>query len=224
MSTIIGTPTVGLEQIQRAFLRRLFANLNTAIDEISALMDADDLLLATEMGQTYTATTVEHIAPENFYEGHRPSLIDAPVSSYPNCAVWALRATPAAESQNQDHVSIQSNTLYIEVMVKALDSEETVNRRLQRTVEATAAVIARDSTLGGAISGLITEPTIDLADVFKRKDRGESSTGRGARASYGPEWFWQGARLSYAVRKETGFASPGSGAFFRAAGADWDQA
>jgi hypothetical protein len=216
--SIVGTPKIGFEEIQRGALRLLFAEVNDAIAEVSTDMATDDQLLALEMGQTYVPTTVELIDPKNFYEGHRPSLIDAAASRYPNCSVWALRAAPSVDSGSFDQVDINVISLFIEIMVKDLESEENVNRRLSRTVEAVHAVIAKDPTLGGVVSGLNTDPIIELADVFTRKDRGGSDTGQGARAAYGSTWFWQGARLTYAVRKETGMSSAGS--FFRSAGID----
>jgi hypothetical protein len=210
--SITGNPTFGLEDIQRAAIVQLFDNLNATLDEVEREWQIKDAEFYARMGRTdATPITVERIDPQNFVTGHRPSLISAPIENYPNVAVWTVRATPAPESAQQDHAAIYTDTVFIEVMVKSSpeEGEEVVNSRIQRTAEAVNLVIEADPTLGGMVTGLQADPTVELADVFTRKER----------TAYGDHWFWQGARLEYAVRKEMSLmdSSPDTG-FFRSAG------
>ena len=210
--TTLTAPITGLELVQREAFFVLFDALNVAIGEIEEVMQISDEDFAIRTGREYIPTTVERIAPEHFYEGHRPSLIKAPVDNYPNCAVWSVRATPTAESDSLDQLSSYRDLMYVEVMVKSIVSEEEVNRRILRTIESVNICIMRNPTLNGSVSGLITDPTLDVSDVFTRKER----------TGYGAEWFWQGARLEYAVRKEAVIpSSPGS--VFRAAQTDYSR-
>lgn len=209
MTTLALNPTFGLGAIQRAALTQIFTDLNDVIDEINDEKIPEDIDFETFLGRDNpTGTETEHILPGNFHEGHRPSLIKADIDKYPNCCVWTVRAVPAGESANSDHTSIYNNLLYIEVMVKANpdEDEEDVNRRIERTAEAVHICMSRDLSLGGKVSGLSSEPSVNLSDVFVRRER----------TSTGPQWFWQGARLEYAVRKDAVMPSSTPGSIFRA--------
>jgi hypothetical protein len=199
--TMIFTSTIGLEEIQRAALIRLFSHLNTALDERAAVKEEEDRLLADFLGRPYEPVELEHVRPENFYEGHRPSLIRAPVEAYPNVSVWAVRGQPHPESAESDHTDVNNVLLYVEIMCKSLADEETVNKRIVRTVEAVNAVMAADKSLGGAVTGYSTDVTSSISDLFTRKEK----------TTYGDRWFWQGARLEYVVRKDSILYQPDDG-------------
>jgi small nuclear ribonucleoprotein (snRNP)-like protein len=184
--------SIGLEEVQRAALVRLFRHLNTAITERQTLKEAEDEAMADFLGREYVPVELETIEPENFYEGHRPSLIRAPITAYPNCAVWAVRATPHPESARSDHTDIYNVLLFVEVMCKSIDSEDIVNKRIVRTAEAVGAVMSDDETLGGVVTGFSNTVSPSLSDVFTRKEK----------TTFGAVWFWQGARLEYVVRKD----------------------
>lgn len=211
--SIVAEPVLGLEQIQRATLVVLMDGLNNALDQVNTWMASSDSAMATRFGVPYAPTTIEHIEIANFYEGHRPSLIKAPIDKYPNCSTWAVRATPTADSASNDQLGIFRDLIYVEVMVKSADNEEEVNRRMQRTVEAVNICVMNNQSLNGVVHGLDTDPTVNISDVFTRKER----------TSYGPEWFWQGARLEYAVRKEAVYPSSSPGSFFRTSDFSIDQ-
>lgn len=199
---------LGPEFIQRAALFHLFDNLNDALAEIETTMQLYDTEFDTRLSRTTDITVVELIAEENFYEGHRPSLIKAPIDKYPNCAVMVARATPAPDNALFDQQDSFSEVLSVEIMVKSQSSEDEVDRRCKRTVEAVHLTMKRDQTLGGAITGF-DSPSVIFGDVFTRKER----------TAYGDEWFWQGARLEYPVRKNAPSVDSQQGALF----ADNDQ-
>lgn len=198
--------TIGLELIQRAALVHLFNNLNTALSERAEYAHESDEALASYMGVQYEKTEIEEIANENFYEGHRPSLIKAPIENYPNISVWSVRATPHPESAFSDHTNIWNVLLFVEIMCKSERDEGEVNRRIIRTTEAVNAVMQSDPTLGGSCTGFTTDVTPSLSDVFMRKRD----------TSYGDPWFWQGARLEYVVRKDAVLPQSTPGSDFRA--------
>jgi hypothetical protein len=185
---------IGLEQIQREAFFVLFDGLNDAIDQVQADMDGSDQDFATKTGRDYEELTIEHIAPSEFYEGHRPSLVTSPIENYPNCSVWAASARVSNESEYMDHTDIFLNELYVEVMVKSTptEAESVVNRRCIRTAEAAHFCLLNNPSLNGIVTAFTAMPTVNLSEVFKRQE----STG------YGEEWYWQAARLDYLILKE----------------------
>lgn len=212
MSLLTPQATLSLEEIQRAAFYLLLDNLNAALAEVEQRWEPSDQEFAERTDRVYAPTTLEPIEVHNFHEGHRPSLIKAPVDRYPNVAVMCFLAVPSPGSDQWDHMNVYRDTLWIEVMAKAgpepvgdVEGETICNRRAHRLAEAANLCILRDESLGGIVSGHDTAPTIRMGDLFTRKER----------TSYGPHWYWQGARLEYAVRKEAAASSPSSGSFFR---------
>lgn len=195
----------GLEQVERAAFMRMFNFLNVAIDEAEARWAESDQTFATLVGKPYVPVVVEPIQNMNFFEGHRPSLIRAPIEQYPNCSVWGVRSTPHPESASSDHTDIFNNLLFIEVMCKATEDEGIVSKRVNRTCEAVHVVMKSDPTLAGVVTGIEGDVSINLSDVFTRKEN----------TSYGPVWYWQGARLEYVVRKDAVLPSSSPGSNFR---------
>lgn len=206
MTTLTSTGLIGLEQIQRQAWRILIENLNDYITQVETFMAISDEEVAELSGQDYEPTDIERVELENFYEGHRPSLINAPIERYPNVAVMAYRGVPGDENTVLDQIDSYNDTLALELMVKGQD-EQTVNRRVQRTAEAANLCLMRDQSLGGLVTGFETAPTLTVSDVFTRKER----------TSYGPHWYWQGARIEYAVRKDAVAPTAPTGSILRAA-------
>ena len=197
--------TTGLEQAQRAAYLVLFDHLNDAIGFVETNWSQSDQQTALHTGFPYVPLLIERIENQNFYEGHRPSLIQAPVEKYPNISVWGVNSNPSEESAISDHVDIWENMIWIEVMTKSLESEEAVNKRTIRTAEAIHLVMTNNPTLGGVASGLTDDVSFAMSEVFLRREN----------TSYGTNWFWQGARLEYVVRKDAVLPSSRPGPDFR---------
>lgn len=199
MTGIVNSPVIGIEQIQRQAFYTLFDGLNAGIEAVAAQMVTSDQVFAERTGREYEEIEIHAIDPDNFYEGHRPSLIEAPLDKYPNCSVWTDSATASEESAPLDHSQVFVSVLNVEIMVKASpeEGEGIVNKRAIRTVEAVHFALMADQTLGGIVSGFSAEPNVDLSEVFVRKER----------TSYGAEWFWQAGRLQYTVSKTSNIAS-----------------
>lgn len=201
---MITAPLIGLGDVQRAALLQIFDNFNEIADEVNRAYAQDDETTANRLGRSYVPVTIEPILNENFFEGHHPSLIEAPIERYPCCSSWASRATPAAGSILNDHSTVYSDLLYVEVIAKAIEGETMVNLRIQRMAEAANICLMKDPTLGGRVSGLVSDPTIMLSDVQIRKER----------IRYGNAWYWQAARLEYAVRKDAAQPPTSTGQLF----------
>jgi hypothetical protein len=208
--TLITDSTIGTEDVQRQAFLVALDHFNDALIAIASKWDINDEALALRLGVEYVPTVLEPIPVENFYEGHVPSLINAPVDKYPNFAVMVFRATPGAENDLMDHGDLYRDSLVIDVMVKGQNEQE-VNRRAHRTAEAANLCIRSNPTLYGVVDGLDTAPSLDISDVFVRRDK--------EKGHYGQTWFWQGARLSYGVRKTATLASS-IGGFMPSAGID----
>lgn len=192
-STNILMSQVELERIARAAMKRLYDGLNTEITAQASAWSTEDAAFAAATGRTPTTITLEPVSSENFYVGHRPSLIDAPIEKYPNCAVMAFTADPVQSTDDwQEQFTIR---LAVEVMVKATEDEgeEMVNSRILRTANAVQKVFKSSAgrNLGGIIPKMSTTPTITIGDVFAGKQE------RG----HGPRFVWQGARLEYRIQQ-----------------------
>lgn len=201
MSGLFGA-SVGLETIQRAALLQLKNGLNDAIQAIEAEWTPLDQAYATAMGQTYVATTLETVPEGSFMEGHRPSLMEAPIEKYPNVSCMAYTAMPSTDQIDQ--ADMFNDQLYIELMVKSqvfssdadeVSAETIVNRRIQRMTDAVRRVISADLTLGGQSLALQDPPTINITDAFIRRFE----------KSRGDRWLWQGSRIEYTVTKYAEF-------------------
>lgn len=216
MTTIIGNTLIGLEDVQLAFWRQLYDGLNTSLTDVATHFTAQDLEVWELQGNApgdFVATTLEAVEPANFYLGHVQSLVrDAPIDRFPNVAVFTVQASPATNQDQLDQIDAYSDQIIVEIMVKSNKDEEEVNRRALRAAEAVNITLQRDVTLGGKIWGFENAPTVIVGDVFIRKET----------AAYGPEWFWQGVRLEYAVRKEAELPSS-LGSVFREIDIDIDQ-
>lgn len=219
MSLLVSVPGANTEAIQRGALLLLHRDLNTVLGNVEAVWNSADEDFAARMDRPFQPTVLERVASQDFHEGFRPSLIKAPIDRYPNVAVMAYSATPGAGSELYDHQEKYRVTVVVETMVRASpeEGEEVCNRRAHRMVEAVNLVLSSDPTFGGIVSGFDSTPTTRVTELFTRK------SDKNARS--GPEWFWQGGRLEYTVRKEAALPST-HGTNFRAPtyeGLDIDQ-
>lgn len=186
------TVRIELEQIGRQAITVLYASINGEIDSQASFWTTRDAAFWPSIGQTDPSVQVEHIPTENFYVGHVPSLINAPVAKYPNCAAYGLSATPTPSTD--DEGEIYDIKLAVEVMCKSHKDEQEVNSRCQRTVEAAHSVLAADAPrrFGGyATAPAYQTPTVTIGDVFIRREE----------RSRGDRWFWQGGRLEYRLER-----------------------
>jgi hypothetical protein len=225
-TTLVSTPLVGLEDLQRAAFYVFFEGMNNSLDEIQARWEDRDARFNTVTGQNIPPTILEHIETKNFYEGHKPSLIRGNPDLYPNVAVFGTQATPAPESDRFDQLDSWLDSLLVEVMVRGND-EETTNRRIQRTVEAAILCLRRNPTLGGAVFGMQTAPTVIISDLFAVNSPSQGGAYPGERNSTGStsgaRYLWQGAQIQFRVQKDSVSPSSGPGTFADASQIDYSQ-
>lgn len=190
MTTLTDSPTIGLEMIARQGLIVLMETLNDELVTQEEIWKPRDEELAEKRGIDFAEITLEPVQPENFYPGHKPSLIEAPLDGYPNVTVEADAAGPST-SDLLDQAATYGVSLYVEFMVKSVESEEEVSARAQRMLDAINVCMLSNRTLRGVVLEIGDTPNVAVADVFVRK----------AETSYGDKWFWRGGRLEYAVEK-----------------------
>jgi hypothetical protein len=198
MSTLLKTPVVGLEDIQRAAFYVFFEHFNAVLSEVEAYWDSRDQIFDQRTGRSTYPTTLEPIAADNFHEGHKPSLILNNPDGYPNLAVFANTAAPSSEDTQLDQIDSWLDMMVVEIMVKA-DDEDSVNRRIQRTSEAAVICLRRNPTLGGAIDGLESSPTLAISDVAAVRTNAQGTSS----GDYGPRFLWQGSQIQWRVRKDS---------------------
>lgn len=219
------TPIVGLEDVQRAAFYVFFEGLNTALDQVAAYWLPRDEEFDTRVGTTLAPIELEPIPNSNFHEGHKPSLVLSGPDAFPNIAIFATRADPGPENDRFDQIDQWSDSLLIEMMVKALD-EDTVNRRVQRMAEAVVMCIRRNPTLGGAVTGITTAPSLNISDVFAVRSPGQGGAYQGQGnpgQTPGGRYIWQGATVQFRVPKDSVLPSDGSNTFATSSDVDYSQ-
>lgn len=179
---------IDTEKIQREAILILFDNLNDKIDDLEEDWNTRDSDFFNRMNQVSPDWSVEHIADDNFHSGTLAQLMSRPISDYPNCCAIAYVADPTGS--DDDEGEIYQIRLAVEVMVKSEVSEQEVNSRIKKTVEAVQRVFKdgfENRTLNHTVSEL-GRPRETTGDVFKVvKDN--------------KVWFWQGGSLEYPVIK-----------------------
>ena len=195
------TYDIGLEKLQRAVAVLIAENINDAIDAVDASWTARDVAWLAAVGRPDPDFTIEHIPPDNVYAGTIPSLIQSGPEKFPNCSVIAYVATPAGVDQDVlEHYSI---ILAVEFMVKHLTSEEVVNTRIQRTLEAAHSVLISDENRripdfdGPLVPTISSMPTVTISDVFVIHPGG-SPTERN---------FYQHGSLTYRIDKYSAYGN-----------------
>lgn len=189
------TTRLGTEAIQRAAIVVLFEHLNDMINTMNSTWEVEDDEFWVALNRGNEEWFVENIADENFHAGTIPSLINSPIDGYPNIAAICYIANPPNSSD--DLGELYNNLLTIEVMVKSVNSEQEVNSRIQKTLDAVHLTFMNsreNRTLNNTIVGL-NAPRMTIGDVFTRKEK----------TSYGEKWFWQGGTLEYTLQKFVNF-------------------
>lgn len=189
------TTRLGTEAVQRAAIVVLFNHLNNMIISMNSTWAIEDDAFWSALSRGNQPWFVEPVNEENFYAGTIPSLINAPINKYPNVAAICYIATPP--SSTDDRGELYQDLLAIEVMVKSINSEEEVNSRIQKTLDAVHLTFMNsfeNRNLNNTISQL-NAPRQTIGDVFIRREQ----------TSHGDKWFWQGGTLEYTLQKYVSF-------------------
>jgi len=202
------TTRLGTETIQRAAIIVLFNNLNNMINSMNLTWSGEDDDYWQALNRGNQDWFVETIAPENFYAGTIPSLINASIDKYPNVCAIDYVATPPGSTD--DEGELYNHLLAIEVMVKSIDSEEETNSRIQKTLDAVHLTFMdslENRTLNNTILP-VNAPRQTIGDVFvgRKTEKKGNQAGKAQSSMQGGErWFWQGGTLEYTVQKFVDF-------------------
>ena len=189
------TGRLGTETIQREAIIVLYNYLNDMIASMNHTWAVEDDEFWAALSRGNEEWFVEPIADSNFYAGTVPSLINAPIEKYPNLCAICYMATPPVSLD--DDGELYANTLAIEVMVKSINSEEEVNSRIQKTLDAVHLTFMNsleNRTLNNTVPRL-NAPRQTIGDVFVRREK----------TNIGDRWYWQGGALEYVVNKFVDF-------------------
>ncbi len=180
----------GTELIETEAIKILFDELNTELVAVQERWETRDQEINQVIGVEPITVEQELVVEGNYYYGHTPSLIEAPIDKYPNiCAI----ADNADQSEDViDQFNNYSISLAIEIMCKSLYNESEVNRRTNRTLEAVHNVMMRNQTLNGIIEGFDADPSAVLTDVFTRSDHPQGND---------TKWFWRAGRIDYTITR-----------------------
>ena len=189
------TTRLGTEAIQRQALIVLFNYLNDTIASLNQTWAVEDDEFWAALNRGNEEWFVEPIQDKNFYAGTIPSLINSPIENYPNVSTICYIANPP--NSTDDDGELYANILAVEVMVKSVNSEQEVNSRIQKTLDAihlTFMDTHENRTLNNTVPPL-NAPRQSVGDVFIRREK----------TSQGPTWYWQGGALEYIVSKFVDF-------------------
>lgn len=180
----------GLEYIERQVKIILFQQLNAELDAQEELWYELDKEYVQITGNELGKTTLEHIPDENFYSGHRPSLLTSGPEGFPNIAVMCYTGVPIYETDQTQSWVVDID---IEIMVRSFEGEEEVNRRIKRTVEAVNQVMMRNDSLNGCSLGFNGDPDVLIVDTYKQNSE----------LSHGEDWWWTAARIGYNINRHS---------------------
>lgn len=157
---------------------------------MQATWTAEDDQFYAALGRSNPDWTPEQILPENFHPGTAKGIMKWPVERFPNVCTLCYQAFSPNDDDN-DQGEFYSDRLAIEITVKSEESEEEVNSRIQKTLDAAHLVLWESRTLNNTVPEIATPPDVTIGDVQIRRHR----DGTGA------DWYWQGGALTYIVNK-----------------------
>lgn len=186
MTDLITARGFGLEIIEREVHVILFDQLNDELDVQEELWYQEDEEFGEKVGIDLGKTFLEHVPPENFYSGHRPSLLKGGAENFPNVCVMCYAAVPIDDIDQTQNWLVDID---IEVMVKSEIGEADANRKIHRTVEAINQVMFRNDSINGYSIGYTGDPDVIITNIFYQNEE----------VSHGKEWWWMGARIGYNI-------------------------
>jgi len=180
----------GTELIETEAIKILYSELNTELVSVQDRWESRDQEVNQLIGVEPITVEQELVIEGNYYYGHTPSLIEAPIDKYPN--ICAISDNADQSESGIDQMNNYAVGLAIEIMCKSLYNESEVNRRTNRTLEAVHNVMMRNQTLNGLIEGFDSDPSAILTDVFTRSDHPQGND---------IKWFWRAGRIDYQITR-----------------------
>lgn len=198
---------IGVEDLQLSVFKTMQTYLNTyiAAEETRGLALDAEVVVA---GGNSVSVALEPFEGRYVHYGHRPSMIEAPVTEYPSMSIMTYSAGPAGVNQAADYGSSLILRCAVEFIVKSgpYDAddregvgEDIVGRRAKRTAEAIHRLMQDHAALDGKFLPPEGPPLFTFGDIFEREEDGETVTGA--------RWYWQGVRIEFTYLKQSVFGN-----------------
>lgn len=164
-----------------------------------------DAFLQERTGQLVVPTTIERVAPQNFFIGARPSLVTSSIDYWPSVTTYSGPRTPSTTEQFDQYIDVIDVVLFVEVLCRfgpvpqdelhdqiGIDAEGQVNKQMNRLGAAVQMCIKRDPTLGAAVQPIARAPQKNPSRPMAMPGNSKERTG--------PYWLYQGMQLRYVVQ------------------------
>lgn len=197
----------GIEDLQLSIFKTMQEHINTYIAEEQTYGAAIDAQVTAANGNSLNVT-VEPFESRYIHYGHRPSMIEAPITEYPSMSIMAYSSSVGPANMSADYGHSLLIRCAVEFIVKSgpypMDDrdgvgEDIVGRRAKRTVEAVYRLMQDHAELDQRFLPPEGPPSVTLGDIFEREEDGETVTGA--------RWYWQGVRIEFNYLKQTVFGN-----------------
>lgn len=165
-----------LEEVGRALLLQVKANLPQALIDVAAEKTPEDAAFFAALGQDVPPTELVMIPDANWYEGHYPTLLDGPMSTFPNLTVMCYneQPRPVGNAWDTDQGQVTSYSAYLELFCADPDMG-TVNRKAKRYASALHRAVVQDLTLGGLMNPPENAPGAMVSNSSARYESQENN-------------------------------------------------
>ena len=209
----IDRPNIGLgfetEQVERAVVEQIFANIPQIASGVQALWDQRDADYREMTGVAIPRITIPTVPRSNYFTGEQPSLIDAEPSLWPSITAYIKTGEAAPANYQPDQYDVLYESLFIVVLCKgprtvaehdlheakgyAVRTE--LASTIDRLVDAVHVCIKIAPALGGVLFGPIEKPPtfIKSASWSRKISKGET----------GEYMILQGKQLKYMILKSS---------------------
>lgn len=175
----------------------LVVDLNDALAQVYAGLEARDIARAERRGVEYVPLTYDEVPPDHYHVGNFPRQVlkDVPNELYPYIVLAVEDMVPDAESASQDHMVVFRQALAVHSLAMASEDEgsEVVYRRALRMGVAVHTVLMSNRRTGSMLQGVVN-PTRGQASIPWTYREGGRNDKRA--------WY-QAVGLSYAIKLYT---------------------
>lgn len=155
-----------LEEVARSLLLVMKGHLEDAVDSVWEQMETEDATFYGALGDD--VPTTPKLYPAKFFLGHHPSILERPLTDYPNvtCVAYDHRSIGDLAA---DQYEVVGNRAYVEAFVVHED-ESTVNRLAWRYAKALHRVIDTYKELDDQmIEPIVTSPDVAISNAAARR-------------------------------------------------------
>jgi hypothetical protein len=156
--------------VERSALTQIRTHLEQECQRQETIWAQRNADLSAQLPLVLPAARIDRVAPQNFFEGARPSLLQSSIDFWPS--VTCRAALAQAASEQIDQLDVLSVRLDVEVLCKSqqvaqdrlheqegIDAEGYVNQQVQMLSAAVHMCLRLDPTIGGRFEPLERPPT-----------------------------------------------------------------